>query len=616
MTRALPIKIGAWLAAYLAIFTVLSSALFVAIGGLLETYPFPDMLWQWPVYAWDFGGDPDVSPWLLGTGIPAAVLPLFVGSILFWRRSRRIRGWTLRQDFPTSRFPRRPIRGATDNYGHARWSTLAEARHLWPGPHPVYGGIAVGEAYDPRRDKGRFRPHERTTWGHGGKAPLLIDPCLDEGSTHSILVSGSGGFKTVCAASTLCTWRGSAVVLDPATELGPMLKAERERMGHRVHILSPTNAAADGFNALDWIDITSPVAETDVSAVVEWVCGYTARRDQTAQFFKDQGKALVTCLLAHMLWDTTLLKEFKTLRFLREMISVPEKQLKNALEQIHKDPSQGGSNSALARHLAGPLYQLVDETFLGVFANANEDTRWLATKAYADLVSGSSFRTSDICDGKTDVFISLPLKALEATPAVARCIIGALINAVYEANGNVQGRVLFLLDEAARLGYMNVIRVARDAGRKFGITLHLLYQAVGQIEGQWGREGKNEWYEGVAWRAFAAVKDYETAKELADTIGQHGVLGWSESTSTNGRFFGTRSGWGRNTTYIEHARDLILPGEIMHDLRSDAQIIIAKGVRPTLTGRAIYFRRPEFLTKIAANRFAAVGSSTPHYGVQ
>src|SRR5215472_17359881 len=101
MTRALPIKIGAWLAAYLAIFTVLSSALFVVIGGLLETYPFPDMLWQWPVYAWNFGDDPDVSPWLLGTGIPAAVLPLFVASLLFWRRSRRIRGWTLRQDFPT-----------------------------------------------------------------------------------------------------------------------------------------------------------------------------------------------------------------------------------------------------------------------------------------------------------------------------------------------------------------------------------------------------------------------------------------------------------------------------------------------------------------------------------
>jgi type IV secretion system protein VirD4 len=598
VTPAFSLKIGAAAALYLAVFVALASILLVVAGGMLDDYEFPAVLWQWPVYAWQYGGDSEIAPWLAGTGLPAGILPLVLSGMIYWRWSRRIRGWTLRRDFPTSRFPRRPIRSTTDNYGHARWATLAEARQLWRGPTPLYGGIVVGEAYDPRQDSGRFRPSEPRSWGCGGQTPLLIDPC-DEGSTHSILVSGSGGFKTVCAASTLCTWRGPAVVLDPATELGPMLKTERERMGHRVHILSPENAAAVGFNALDWIDITSPVAETDISAVVEWVCGYTARRDQTAQFFKDQGKALVTCLLAHMLWDDSLFPEFKTLRFLREMISVPEKELKKALEQIHR-----ASPSTLARHLAGPLYQLVDETFSGGFANANEDTRWLATQTYADLVSGSTFRTSDICRGNTDVFISLPLKSLEATPAVARCIIGALINAVYEANGAVQGRVLFLLDEAARLGYMNVIRVARDAGRKFGITLHLLYQAVGQIEGQWGKEGKNEWYEGVAWRAYAAVKDYDTAKELADTIGQHGALGWSESTSTNGSFFRVRSGWGRNTTYTELPHALMRPEEIMHDLRSDAQIVIAKGLRPALTGRAIYFRRPELVAKIGVNRFA------------
>jgi type IV secretion system protein VirD4 len=35
---------------------------------------------------------------------------------------------------------------------------------------------------------------------------------------------------------------------------------------------------------------------------------------------------------------------------------------------------------------------------------------------------------------------------------------------------------LFLLDEVARLGYMKVITQARDAGRKYGITMLLLYR--------------------------------------------------------------------------------------------------------------------------------------------
>ncbi len=58
-------------------------------------------------------------------------------------------------------------------------------------------------------------------------------------------------------------------------------------------------------------------------------------------------------------------------------------------------------------------------------------------------------------------------------------LVGALLNAAYEADGKVNGRVLFLLDEVARLGFMQVIEQARDAGRKYGITLLLLYQSLG-----------------------------------------------------------------------------------------------------------------------------------------
>jgi hypothetical protein len=46
----------------------------------------------------------------------------------------------------------------------------------------------------------------------------------------------------------------------------------------------------------------------------------------------------------------------------------------------------------------------------------------------------------------------------------------------------------------------------------------------------------------------------------------------------------------------------------MHDLREDAQIIIPKRGRPVLCGRAIYFRRDEFLELAGTNRFFAARS--------
>jgi type IV secretion system protein VirD4 len=198
------------------------------------------------------------------------------------------------------------------------------------------------------------------------------------------------------------------------------------------------------------------------------------------------------------------------------------------------------SASPLARDLAGTLKDLVPETFSGIYGNANKDTRWLSTSAYADLVSGSSFRTRDLADGRLTVFVQVPLKTLQATPALGRVIVGALLNAAYEADGRVRGRILFLLDEVARLGYMGVLEQARDAGRKYGITLLLLYQSLGQLVGQWGREGKQAWYDATSWRLFAAVQDPDTARELSAICGEYAVVATAEGNSAGSQGRGNR----------------------------------------------------------------------------
>ena len=56
---------------------------------------------------------------------------------------------------------------------------------------------------------------------------------------------------------------------------------------------------------------------------------------------------------------------------------------------------------------------MTPETFSGVYANAVKETHWLSYPNYAALVSGSSFITDDLANGKTDVFINLDLKTLE-----------------------------------------------------------------------------------------------------------------------------------------------------------------------------------------------------------
>ena len=75
--------------------------------------------------------------------------------------------------------------------------------------------------------------------------------------------------------------------------------------------------------------------------------------------------------------------------------------MRQLLRRVH-----AGSPSPLARDLAGTLMGLVPETFSGVYANANQATRWLSTRAYADLVSGGAdgerFRTRDLRARRAD----------------------------------------------------------------------------------------------------------------------------------------------------------------------------------------------------------------------
>ena len=211
------------------------------------------------------------------------------------------------------------------------------------------------------------------------------------------------------------------------------------------------------------------------------------------------------------------------------------------------------------------------------------------------------------------MFLQIPLAALQSTPAIGRVVTGALLNAAYEADGQVTGRILYLLDEAARLGPMKILETARDAGRKYGITLQLIYQSVGQLERQWGREGKREWYDGVSHRSYAAVQDLETAKELEETFGQYAVMATSEGSNTgsSGKSFetGARSR-GANTSYHEIGRPLIRREELMNDCRTDEAFVIIRGARPLRCGRAIYFRRPELEARIAANRFNKTADAT------
>ena len=400
-------------------------------------------------------------------------------------------------------------------------------------------------------------------------------------------------------------WRSSVVCLDPAIEITPMVLEARRKMGHKVYVLSLENAEACGLNTLSGIDIRSPSAETDIREIINWAMGYVAKNDQYHGYFKESGQALATCFAAHIAWHPTAAPEVRTLRSLRRMI-VPTRRAALEGSSEERDEERGKvlrrlrriaetSESQLARDLASEHLEAPAETFGSFLLNAARDTDWLSTRAYADLVSGTTLNPKQILDGKTDVFICLPSKILNLSDAVARCLIGPLMRACYDAGGAIHPLVFFPIDEMYKLGRMAIIEQARDDAAKFGIVLRGVYQSLGQIEHQWGGQpGLDAWLDACGWISYGAVGSNRTARMISERMGTYGMLVRSDSTN-RGRPGGIGWRWlsrGSGVSVNEMSHPVLSVADVLR-VPGDARIIVPRNGNGAVLSAPFYYRRHE-----------------------
>ncbi len=482
-------------------------------------------------------------------------------------------------------------RARRGTFGDADWLSMAAASKLFPPD----GEIVVGERY--RVDKEivhelPFDPNDRSTWGQGGRAQLLTYK-QDFDSTHMLFFAGSGGYKTTSnVVPTALRYTGPLICLDPSTEVAPMVVEHRNRvLGREVMVLDPANPIM-GFNVLDGIE-TSRRKEEDIVGIAHMLLSESVRfESSTGSYFQNQAHNLLTGLLAHVMLSPEYAGR-RNLRSLRQIVSEPEPSVLAMLRDIREN-----SQSAFIRETLGVFTNMTEQTFSGVYSTASKDTQWLSLDSYAALVCGSAFKSRDIVTGRKDVFLNIPASILRSYPGIGRVVIGSLVNAMVQADGGFKRRALFMLDEVDLLGYMRVLEEARDRGRKYGISMMLMYQSVGQLERHFGKDGATSWIDGCALASYAAIKAFDTARNVSAQCGEMTV-----EVQGRSRNIGSKNGTRKSETVNFQRRPLIMPHEITQSMRKDEQIIIVQGHNPIRCGRAIYFRRKDMTEAAKANRF-------------
>ncbi len=189
------------------------------------------------------------------------------------------------------------------------------------------------------------------------------------------------------------------------------------------------------------------------------------------------------------------------------------------------------------------------------------------------------------------MFLNIPATILRSYPGIGRVIIGSLINAMVQADGAFQRRALFMLDEVDLLGYMRVLEEARDRGRKYGISMMLMYQSLGQLERHFGRDGATSWIDGCALASYAAIKAFDTARNVSAQCGEMTVEVKGSSRNIG---WDTKNAASRKSESVNYQRrPLIMPHEITTRCERTNRSSSSRGTARSAAVAAIYFRRKD-----------------------
>jgi type IV secretion system protein VirD4 len=512
--------------------------------------------------------------------------------------------------------------------GDARWMTMREAKSLFPPS----GKVVVGEAYEPwkeRRGSDDMVPSNPRTWGSGGKHQVLFYD-FTWGSTHMLFFAGSGGFKTTSTViPTARTYPGSMVILDPALEIGQQVAPLRRRLKgpsgqpRKVFTIDPLADTVQGCDVLELLR-KHPRQELALGAYVKMLLTEKPKAQSGSDaFFEGNNFGLMSGLLMYVLHGRVTDYEPKdtrrpTLRQLRTLTALPEKDLKTFIGTIYandgaEDRPGFVRNEAARRFIRqtlAPFVSMAQESWTGISAQINTDTKWLSVTALADTVCNPDFSLTDLPKGETDVFLQIDAEVLKNNVGVVRILLGAMFQAM-QSQERAQNRtggaesVLFCLDEVDALGYMSALEEARDRGRKFGISLMMLYQSVGQIEKHFGKEGAVAWFDSAAIVSYAVVTSPETADRISRQAGECTVEVAGTSERSNW-WFGIWAKGAQAQSRMTYStslqkRPLILPHEV-REMRRDEQIIFAAAKPALRCGRAIFFRRPEMMEGLGKSR--------------
>ncbi|KAF2989431.1 type IV secretory system conjugative DNA transfer family protein [Methylocystis sp. MJC1] len=329
---------------------------------------------------------------------------------------------------------------------------------------------------------------------------------LDDRPMVTIAGARAGKTSTVLEPN-LYLYPGSMLVLDPKGELA-QTGLLRHALGHQVYVLDPfgqSGLPSACFNPLAELDPESPTIIDDVAAITQALI--VDEGDARSRHWNDSARALLGGII---LLTLTLPEGEPSLITVRQLLSLTYGPLIQAVQAKPRPAADGPMNEqffdenkaavdTLLRAMSragerfGGILAAVGNRFLStpltergsVFSTAAAQTDFLDSLPLRDISRHSDFELADLRGERpTTIYLCLPVGRMQSHYRWLRLVV-QLACTVLEQMGTYprdQPPILFMMEEFATLGHMEIMERAAAYFPGFGVKLWAVLQDTTQLQ--------------------------------------------------------------------------------------------------------------------------------------
>lgn len=407
------------------------------------------------------------------------------------------------------------------------------------------------------------------------------------------------------------------LVNDPRGELAAISVHNQVRFGKAAYCINPFGLHGlpqHRLNPWDVIRPESPTFHADLTLLVNDLIPLSG--SSNAEYFEIRGRQ----------WCEALAQDYAatfgkvTLPALYDMVNAVEDP--DAWSVLHD--RMVASPSMDVRRTATEIQnkrKKVPKEYSAIMGELFKYLGFLNDPTIRDSLSGSDFSLEVLCQRDCNVYLMIPAEYIHQLAPMLRAIIGAAM--LYKQRNASAPRVLFLVDEAATMGRFESLLRGYTYGRGMGIRVWSIWQDIGQISRNYGRDALSGFIGSSQMRQFFGVRDLDTARMVSAMLGSQTLEYDPELEQMRAQVAqsqiiselfsgGDPFAAGINYSYqaqaaihrVKQARLLMTPDEVLN-MPEDKQVIFISGknLMPIHADKVRYFTNPDMAGAFMPNPY-------------